>query len=163
MLASLISLSAFVPHTCAGSLCNDCTFSTLCSCLRPSIRVPWKLRPYIADVARMPLLLLLWCHCCCDVIALCEVYPAVHICGFSALTLLVVASGRASGLWKIWVMRCLCGYLSGAKCRLFAYGPADATASRNPIIYCLISIQTGITFLAPAHPDCPAKEAVKRM
>ena len=26
------------------------------------------------------------------------------------------------------VMRCCCGYLSGARCRLFAYGPADATA-----------------------------------
>ena len=29
-------------------------------------------------------------------------------------------------------------YLSGARCRLFAYGPADATASQNPIISCLI-------------------------
>jgi len=26
------------------------------------------------------------------------------------------------------VMKCWCGYLSGARCRLFAYGPADATA-----------------------------------
>ena len=33
---------------------------------------------------------------------------------------------------KHWVMRCWCGYLSGARCRLFAYGPADATASQNP-------------------------------
>ena len=24
--------------------------------------------------------------------------------------------------------RCWCGYLSGARCRLFAYGPADSTA-----------------------------------
>ena len=29
-------------------------------------------------------------------------------------------------------MRCWCGYLSGARCRLFAYGPADATAIPNP-------------------------------
>jgi len=34
------------------------------------------------------------------------------------------------------VMRSWCGYLSGARCRLFAYGPADATASQNPIISC---------------------------
>ena len=27
-----------------------------------------------------------------------------------------------------------CGYLSGVRCRLFAYGPADAIASQNPII-----------------------------
>jgi len=39
------------------------------------------------------------------------------------------AAGRAQvGCWR--------GYLSGARCRLFAYGPADATAS--PIISCLI-------------------------
>ena len=39
---------------------------------------------------------------------------------------------------KNWVMRCWCGYLPVARCRLFAYGPADATASQNPIISCLI-------------------------
>ena len=34
---------------------------------------------------------------------------------------------------KIWVVRCWRGYLSGVRCRLFAYGPADATVSQNPI------------------------------
>jgi len=34
---------------------------------------------------------------------------------------------------QTWLMRCWCGYLSGARCRLFAYGPADATASQNPL------------------------------
>ena len=43
-------------------------------------------------------------------------------------------------------MRCWRGYLSGVRCRLFAYGPADATASQNPITSCLIQIQTGFTF-----------------
>ena len=33
---------------------------------------------------------------------------------------------------KNWVMRCWCGYLSGARCRLFAYGPADATTIPKP-------------------------------
>ena len=33
---------------------------------------------------------------------------------------------------KNWVMRCWCGYLSGARCRLFACGPADATAIPKP-------------------------------
>ena len=41
------------------------------------------------------------------------------------------ASGRASGLQN-WVMRCWCGYLSAARCRLFAYGPADAIAIPKP-------------------------------
>ena len=36
---------------------------------------------------------------------------------------------------KIWVMRCSCGYLSGVMCRLYPYGPADATLSQNPIIF----------------------------
>jgi len=53
---------------------------------------------------------------------------------FSALTLLV---GRQEE-HPAWVMRCWCGCLSGARCRLLAYGPADATASRNPTISCLI-------------------------
>ena len=46
---------------------------------------------------------------------------------------------------KNWLMRCWFGYLSGARCILFAYDPADATASLNPIISCLIYIQTDFT------------------
>ena len=48
-------------------------------------------------------------------------------------------------------VRCWCGYLSGARCRLFAYGPVDATAIPNPTISCLIWIQTGFAFLVPAY------------
>jgi len=47
--------------------------------------------------------------------------------------------------------------------RLFAYGPADATASQLPIASCLISIQTGFMFVVPAYSDSPGKEAVKRV
>jgi len=60
-------------------------------------------------------------------------------------------------------MKCWCGCLSRARCRLFAYGPADATVSQNPIISCLIEIQIGFTFLVPAFPGCPGKEAIKRV
>ena len=45
-----------------------------------------------------------------------------------------------------WVMMCCCGYLSGAICRLFAYGPADATLFRKPTISCIVYIQIGFTF-----------------
>jgi len=55
----------------------------------------------------------------------------------------------------------LVGYLSGVRCKLLAYGLADATASQNPIISCLIQTQTGFTFLVPAYAGCPGKEAVK--
>ena len=46
----------------------------------------------------------------------------------------------SKSIWPVknWVMRCRSSYLSGVRCRLFAYGPADATASQNPIISCLI-------------------------
>ena len=50
---------------------------------------------------------------------------------FSALTLLV-GHQEEHPACKNWVMRCWCGYLSGARCRLFAYGPADATAIPKP-------------------------------
>ena len=81
---------------------------------------------------------------------------------FSALTLLVVRQQEHPAC-KNWVMRCWCGYQSGSRCRLFAYGPSDATASQNPIISCLIEIQSGITFLVPAYPGCRREKAVKRV
>ena len=62
----------------------------------------------------------------------------------TVLTYMQYVVNMFSVLWlcwlacKKWVMRCWCGYLSGPRCTLFAYGPADATASQNPIISCLI-------------------------
>ena len=53
--------------------------------------------------------------------------------------------------------------MSGVRCRLFAYGPADATISQNSIISCLILIQTSFAFQVLAYPGCPGKEAVKRV
>ena len=35
--------------------------------------------------------------------------------------------------------------------------------SQNPMVSCLIQIQTGFTFLVPAYPGCPGKEAVRRV
>jgi len=34
---------------------------------------------------------------------------------------------------KTRVVRYWCGYLSGARCKLFAYGPADATATPSSL------------------------------
>jgi len=47
---------------------------------------------------------------------------------FSALTL-SVGRQEEHPACKNWVMRCWCGYLSGARCILFAYGRADARLS----------------------------------
>ena len=52
---------------------------------------------------------------------------------FSVLTLLVGRQEEHPAC-KNCVMRCWCGFLSGARCRLFAYGLANATASPNPAI-----------------------------
>jgi len=63
---------------------------------------------------------------------------------FSALTLLVgrqegypACKNRVVGYWH--------GYLSGARCT----------------VSCSSKIQIGFTFLVPAYPGCPGKEAVK--
>jgi len=54
-------------------------------------------------------------------------------------------------------MRCWCGYQSGARCKLFTYGPDDTK-------YCHpqrpIQIQTGFTFLVPVYPGCPEKRPI---
>jgi len=64
---------------------------------------------------------------------------------------------------SIWLTKLsdevLVWFQSEARCMLFAYGLADATASENPIISCLNKIQTGFTLLVLAYPDCPGKEA----
>jgi len=76
---------------------------------------------------------------------------------FSALTLLF---GRQEEhlACKNWVMRCWRGYLSEVRCRWFAYGPANATATLSS----LASLKSRlVSFLLPAHPGCPGKESVK--
>ena len=60
---------------------------------------------------------------------------------------------------KNWVVRCWCGYLSGARCRL-PYAqlmPLPLTISWSS------KIQIGFTFLVPAHPGSPGQRAVKRV
>ena len=54
-----------------------------------------------------------------------------HLTAFCALTLLVGRQEERLAC-KNWVIRCWCGYLSGARCGLFAFGPADATAIQKP-------------------------------
>jgi len=53
---------------------------------------------------------------------------AFNISGFSVLTLLVGWQEEHPAC-KNWVTSCWCGYLTKAKCRWFAYGLADATAT----------------------------------
>ena len=53
------------------------------------------------------------------------------VSAFSALTLLFGRQEEHRAC-KNQVMRCWCGYLFGARCRLFAYGSVDATAISKP-------------------------------
>ena len=70
---------------------------------------------------------------------------------FSALTLLV-GHQEEHPACKNWLKR-------GADClHMVQLMPLT---SQNPIISCLISIQTGFTFLILAYPGCPGKEAVR--
>jgi len=57
---------------------------------------------------------------------------------------------------KSRAMWCWCGYLSGARCRLSAYGPADDAASPTPPS--LASFKSRLVL--PAYPGCPGKAAV---
>jgi len=61
-------------------------------------------------------------YCLFSLLTQCLFYCSISFWAFSPLTLL----GRCQEEHR--------GYLSGARCRLFAYGPADATASQNPVI-----------------------------
>ena len=70
------------------------------------------------------------------------------------------AAGRASGLWKLWVVGYWRGYLSGARYRL-AYGPADATAT-----HCLLLQWNPDWFYLSGtgwYLGSPGKRAVKRV
>ena len=86
-----------------------------------------------------------------------NVYSGSSTCGSEICVVLHVMSLN-SVYYTCTVMTCWCGYLSGARCRLLAYGPADATVlSQNPIVFCLILIQTGFTFLVLAYAGYPGK------
>ena len=55
---------------------------------------------------------------------------------------------------------CWRGYLSGLRCRLFAYGPADATAALSS----LASLKSDwINLYGAGLPGCPGKMAIKQV
>jgi len=58
-------------------------------------------------------------------------------------------------------MRFWRGCLSGARCKSFAYGAADANAT--PSFLALLKSRMVFTYLVPAYPGCPSKEAIKRV
>ena len=82
------------------------------------------------------------------------------ISAFSALKLLVGRQEEHPAS-KNWVMKCWCDcdYLSGARCRLFAHGPADATAIPKP--YNLLPPLNSDWFYLPGT-GLPAKILEKR-
>jgi len=44
--------------------------------------------------------------------------------------------------------------MSAARCKRFAFGPADASATPSLL---------ALTFLVPAYPVCPGRETIKRV
>jgi len=46
------------------------------------------------------------------------------------------------------VIRCWCAHLSGLRCRLFAYGPADAIASQNTILMGVVVVVVVVVVLS---------------
>jgi len=107
-------------------------YGRICTCAESETRICWHVilwwidtNMYSLAIRMCSLHLLLVPYCYIIVLVVCIVYA------FSALTLLV---GRQEEnlACKKWVFRCWCGYLSGARCRLFACGRADATAIPKP-------------------------------
>jgi len=127
----------------------------------------------------------LFCIICC------HVYIFLHLTWYLLFTLFLHISLPVV-LWSCllccytvhcnaWVMRCWHGYLSGVRCKWFAYDQADATYgqaditttwsslalgalnSNQPTVSCFIKIHIGLTFLVPVYPGCREKEAVKRV
>jgi len=85
----------------------------------------------------------------------------VWSCALSTVTLLV---GRQEGhpackkKIKNCVMRCWHGYLSGARCKWFAYGPADATVTPSS----LVPVKSRMVYLTGAGlPRLSWKKAIK--
>ena len=58
----------------------------------------------------------------------------ITVCGMYAISALTLLVGRQEEhpACKNWLLTCWCGCLSGARCRLLACGPADATAIPKP-------------------------------
>jgi len=75
-------------------------------------RSRWRSHVYSVDVARV----------CYESILVNITLPSV---------LWHCSLGIRKSIWPVknWVMRCWCGYLSVARCKRFAFGPADATIS----------------------------------
>ena len=75
---------------------------------------------------------------------------------FSALTLLVGRQEGHPACKKYGVMRCCRGYLSGSRCKWFAYGSADATATPSS----LASAKSRMVYPSgTAYPGCPGKKS----
>ena len=64
---------------------------------------------------------------------LCWYYLVVLACAFSVLTLFVGWQEGHPSCKKYGVMGCWRGYLSGVRCKWFAYGSADATATPSSL------------------------------
>jgi len=78
----------------------------------------------------------------------------------SVALMLLVGQQEGHPVCKNWVMRYWRGYLSGAMCRWFAYGPADATATLSS----LAPVKSRIVYLSGAGLHRLSwKKAIERM
>jgi len=84
-------------------------------------------------------------------------YCVCHNVAFSALTLLV---GRQEEHPVCKIIEWWGGYLSGVRCKWFAYGPADATVTPSS----LASLKSRLVYVSGTGlPRLSWKESVKRM
>jgi len=66
--------------------------------------------------------------------------------------------GIRKSIWLIknWVMRCWCGYLSGVRCKWFAYGPGDDNGTLASVkSRMVLSFWCRLTQVVPLN-ECPS-------
>jgi len=85
----------------------------------------------------------------------------LYVCTFMTSMLWHCWLGGRKGIRSVknWVVGYWCGYLSDMRCKWFAYGPADATATPS----CLASLKSRMVhLLVPAYPGCAGKKPLNR-
>jgi len=87
------------------------------------------------------------------------------VLSLKALSALTVLAERQEDIRPVnnRVMSCWHGYLSEARCKWFAYGLGDTTATPSSVASLQSRFQNGVYLLVPAYPGCPGKEAAKRV
>jgi len=138
-------LTRVVPDKIQRAVKWLCVCVCVCVCLSLCLSVTCHYCIETAEQIKLIFCMQVSLNLCYAVILEIGVLPFTKKKAFSALTLLV---GWQEGhlACKNWVVRYWHGFLSGARCKWFAYGPADGTATPSS----LASLKSRMVYLSVA-------------